>query len=46
MKLSDIYQRSDFVHIEERGKMTIMYKEIDRTHKVFIRRKTREILLI
>ena len=46
MKLSDIYQKDDFVHIEERGKHTIMYKEINREHKVFIRRKTKEILLI
>lgn len=46
MKLSDIYERSAFVHIEIRGKHTIMYKEINKEHKRFIKRKTNEILLI
>lgn len=46
MKMSDIYERNAFVHIEERGKHTIMYKEINREHKVFIRRLTKQILLI
>lgn len=46
MNLRDIYERNAFVHIERRGEYTIMYKEINRIHKVFIRRKTSEILLI
>ena len=46
MRLSDIYERSAFVHIEERGKHTFMYKEINREHKVFIKRKTNQILII
>lgn len=46
MNLNDIYEKAAFVHIETRGKHTIMYKEINRAHKVFIRRKTDEILLI
>jgi hypothetical protein len=46
MNLNDIYERAAFVHIEERGKHTIMYKEINREHKVFVRRLTKQILLI